>query len=225
VRRFLALAFVLVASASAHAQSASPAVRGLGGHVQLSGRIESSGETSCSQSYATSHDTITLALDVTARGAATLTVDALTQRTFGDASSRFTGGSPSLTQTLSRRVLTGQATRTSGTLEVRFTHAEDASMRWAGPGVGTLAPGTTPMTVALTMRCGVADRPVLPATEVTGEQPTTLPLLRCAFDAPPAFIEYDETNELFFGRGTGVRVVSHQGGWDPLRTTAIRLAD
>jgi hypothetical protein len=223
VRRLLALSIVSL-SLTAQAQPASPAVRALSGPLSLHGRVEASREHSCSQSFETSRTTIDLALTVDAGGRSTLVAESLAQTTSGDAGARFGVGSSSLTQTLSRRTLTGQATRSTTELEIRFDHAEDVSMRWAGPGVGTLTGATTPTTVALTMHCARLDTPVLPAVQTTPEQATTHALLRCAFDVPPAFVEYDETNELFFGRGAGVRVVSHQGGWDPLGTRAVRLA-
>lgn len=223
--RFLLATSVLLLGLTAHAQSTSPALRGLGGHLSLHGRIEASGETSCSQSWATSRDSIDLSLDVAAGGAVTLRAESLTQRTFGDAATRYTGGAGTLTQTLSRRILSGHATRSARGVDIQLDHAEDAMMRWSGPGIGTLPAATTPSAIALAMHCALVDSAVLPATESTPEHPSTLSLLRCVFDAPPAFIEYDETNELLFGRGRGVRVVSERGGWDPRGSTAIRLAE
>ncbi len=222
--RSLAL-LVLGLSLTAHAQSTSPALHGLGGRLALTGRVEASGEHSCSQSFATSRESIGLALDVDARGVATLRVESGFERTFGDASSRFTGGSSSLTQARALRVLSGHATRSSTSLEIRFDHAEDASVRWQGPGVAALPAGTTPTAVSLTMHCALADHAVLPAIESAGEQPSMLPLLRCEFESPPAFLEYDETNEFFFGRGAGVRISTHEGGWDPRRVSVVRLAE
>jgi hypothetical protein len=156
---------------------------GLALPLDLHGVIERASEHGCSQSFATTSGQASLALRVSARGAATLTIDGHVTSTIG--SSRFSHA-PTRTVTTAQHAITwtGTASLVAGEVFADFTTQAAAEMLWAGTGTGPL-PAPTTSSVASRLRCHAERVDVLPAAATPGEHASPMPLVACTWEGEP----------------------------------------
>lgn len=218
------LLVVAVLSSSALAQSAAPVVGTLSGPLALRGAIDVDREHGCSQSHESVNKQAQLRLDVDRRGRARLTLDSHSAVRSGPSFGRFQQGDRSFSEVIEdhRATWTGTAQRSASGLALHFTRAEHANIRFTGP--GTLPPGPSHAGRAdARANCQVSATPLLPAVPAEGEQPTSTPLLHCAFvGALPAPLDMYGVDELVFGSGVGARVMRSDVTFGPT-TTEVRV--
>ncbi|AKF09320.1 hypothetical protein DB32_006469 [Sandaracinus amylolyticus] len=214
-----------VIAAPAVAQSVAPEVTSLSGALALRGVLEGSRAHGCSQSYASTSQRAELALDVDARGVATLTIDHHTHDTFGPSPGRYIqeGGETTRTTEHVRVVLRGTATRTPSGLDVALTGGERASATWQGWGTLPL-PAATSTAVRATLHCAMTRVDVLPSAPRDGATPRAHAVLECSFDAVPEPLDRYEPGPLVLGTGSGFVVRTESPMWSPTPERSIRVA-
>lgn len=154
------IAFGTVASSSAQT-----------GALHLSGHTHHSGEHGCSQSWATSIDTASFTLDISAQQAATLVIDRMSH-TRGGAQPHAGGASPpSVLQHHDLVTLTGTATRSAHAIDLRMISIIHQTAYWQGE--GTLPLGTpTTRAIALSIHCEETSLPVFAAAQSDTQMPS-----------------------------------------------------
>lgn len=224
-RCLVPLILVVTASAPVLAQSIAPDVTSIAGAISLRGVLEGSSSHGCSQSFASTSHRAELALDVDARGAATLTIDHHTHETFGPSPGRYRaeGGETTRTTDHVHVVMRGTATRTANGIVVALTSAERASARWQGWGSLPL-PAPTRSATRATMRCSVARMDVL--SSAPPDQRTASPhhVLECAFDATPDPLDRFDPGPVVLGRGAGFVVRTEEPMWSHAPERSIQVA-
>lgn len=204
------------------AQDAS--VASLGGTLALRGAIDASRSHGCSQSHESISRRTELALDVDARGAASLTVERDERTVLGPSLGRFRAGDRDFSEIVrrARAVMRGRAVRTTEGIEIRFVEVERASIEFQGPGTLPL-PAAVRSPLSATLRCRVQRTEVLPAEPSTTRPASSLPLLACAWDVgasvPPLA---PEDPPMLLGSGRGVVVESRDPDFAP-EVVVVRL--
>ncbi len=225
MRPALVMMLSLAVLGSAHAQSRSPAVSAIALPLDVRATLASTGEHTCSQSYASSRSSGTLALAIDRTGAAHLTLDGTYSQRMGPSPGRYMQGDHSFSETHQRHHASwsGTATIVGQGLVIALDHVDASEVYFSGGTPPPLPPATrAPTTIGL--RCAIASSDVLPAIERPGEAGTPTRLLSCAWtgEAPsPVMFYVSENMEL--GSGPGVSVTSTETMWSHGSTQQIRF--
>lgn len=160
--------------------------------LHLAGSTHHSGEHSCSQSWATSTESVSFTLDIHAQHAATLVIDR-THRTRGGSQPMFDEGAspPSVLQRHDLVTLTGTATQGAHAIDLRMISIIHQTAYWQGEGTLPLGAPTT-RAVALNVHCDEASLPVHAAVQFGTQSPSetesteATSAYTCRFTDPPS---------------------------------------
>lgn len=154
-------------------------------------------EHSCSRSYASTHDSASLALELGSNGLATLTSDGRSSEIFGPSPSRYQDGDHQVTRTTRAHhiVWKGRVVARGDVLTITFEGALVAEAVWRGSGELPL-PAATQAPAAWTLECRTAARTVFPAMNPPSAYPSaddtkaaaSLAIANCTSTAIPAVL-------------------------------------
>jgi hypothetical protein len=225
MRPALLLILSLAVLSSAHAQSRTPAVTRVALPLDVRATLARTGEHACSQSYASSRSTGTIALTIDRTGAAHLALDGTYAQHMGPSPGRYMQGDRSSSDTQQRHHAewSGMATIAGQGVVIAFDHVDSAELYFSGATPPTLPP-STPAPVTLGLRCAIASSDVFPAIETAGEMGVPTRLLSCEWtgDVPSPVMFYVSGN-MALGAGPGVSVTSTETMWSTQPAQQIRF--
>ena len=225
MRPVLVMMLSLAVLSSAHAQSRSPAVSAVALPLDVRATLARTGEHACSQSYASSQSSGTIALTIDRTGAARLTLDGTYAQHMGPSPGRYMQGDRSSSDTQQRHHAqwSGTATIVGQGLVIAFDHVASAELYFSGATAPALPPGAwMPITVGL--RCAIAASDVFPAIQTAGEVGVPTHLLSCEWTGEtPSPVMFYVSGNMELGAGPGVSVTSTETMWSTGSAQQIRL--